>query len=150
MEGITLDVDDITSVQHFYDGINTAIMTILSSNDFLSDYTDLHHNFDHKDYILPPAGHPQHNDANNIFKNMSRIILHHLKKKDTIKTQNAPAASLALRENVMSTYGFEILFAIIIKLSPQLGGHARDHVEYVKLLKISDGEPVLDYYSRAL
>ena len=81
---------------------------------------------------------------------MTKILLHHFKSKDTIKMQNAPTAFLALRENVLSSCGFKTLFDVIIKLSPQLGGNARDLEEYVKSLKISDGEPVLDYYSRAL
>ena len=41
-------------------------------------------------------------------------------------------------------------FAIVTNLSPQLGGHARDLEIYANSLKISDGKPVLDYYTRAL
>ena len=48
LENITLEADDISSVQQFYDSINTAIMTILSSNDFLPEYTELSQNFDYK------------------------------------------------------------------------------------------------------
>ena len=46
--------------------------------------------------------------------------------------------------------GFEILSSIIKKLSPQLGGEFRDLQEYVKTLNINDGEPVVEYYLRAL
>ena len=46
--------------------------------------------------------------------------------------------------------GFDLLFTIIIKISPQLGGYARDLELYVTSLKFSDREPVLDYYLRAL
>ena len=35
-------------------------------------------------------------------------------------------------------------------MSPQLGGYARDLEDFVKTLQISDGEPVLEYYLRAL
>ena len=46
--------------------------------------------------------------------------------------------------------GFKILFTIVKELSPQLGGELRDLQDYVKSLKIIDGEPVMDYYLRAL
>ena len=35
-------------------------------------------------------------------------------------------------------------------MSPQLGGHARDLEIYVHSLKICDGEPLVDYYTKAL
>ena len=50
----------------------------------------------------------------------------------------------------MDTCGFKILFTIIKQLSPQLGGTFRDLYQYVNTLKINDGEPVIDFYLRAL
>ena len=46
--------------------------------------------------------------------------------------------------------GFIIFFKIIKELSPQLGGEFRDLQEYVKTLRINDGEPVLEFYLRAV
>lgn len=128
---ITLEADNITSLQYFYDGINTAIMAISSFNDFLPDYVDLHQNLDDEDYILPPVDHPQRVDGANIFKNMSKILLHHLKCKGTTNFQNDPDASLAIRENVLSTCGFQTFFAIVTKLSLQLGRYTHDLEIYV-------------------
>ena len=50
----------------------------------------------------------------------------------------------------MTTCGFELFFNVIKKMSPQLGGNARDLESYVKTLRISDGEPLVEYYIRAL
>ena len=43
-----------------------------------------------------------------------------------------------------------MLFDIITSMSPQLGGKYRDLQQYVDTLVVSDGEPVLDFYVRAL
>ena len=50
----------------------------------------------------------------------------------------------------MTEFYFDLLFALFIKMSPQIGRYARDLEHYVMSLKISDGEPVLDYYLRTL
>ena len=147
---IALKGDDISAVQHFYDTVNTAFMTTLSSNTFLPDYVDLPMTFDFKNHLLPDPMHTKYNEALNIFKNMSRSLLHHLQNQTTIPPQQAPRAALILQENALEPCGFELMFSIIGKLSPQLGGHARDLEVYVNTLKVSDGEPVLDFYIRAL
>ena len=54
------------------------------------------------------------------------------------------------QETSMEECGFKSLFYIVKQLSPQLGGLFRDLQEYIHMLKIIDGEPVLDYYLRAL
>ena len=54
------------------------------------------------------------------------------------------------QETSMEEYGFKSLFYIVKQLSPQLGGLFRDLQEYIHMLKIIDGKPVLDYYLRAL
>ena len=150
LDQIFLDGDDLSSIQHFYDAINAAIMTTLSSNKFLPDYADLSHGFDHILHLLPTSTHTQYNDALNIYKNMSRTLLRHLHDKSTINTQKATSTALILQENNMVECGFDLLFMLVTKMSPQLGGYARDLELYVTSLKISDGEPVLDYYLRAL
>ena len=150
IEPIQLEADDLASIQIFYDRINAAIMTTLSSNKFLPDYVDLPFNFDHRDHLLPEPTHTQYNDATNIYKNMSRTILRHLQAQTTINHDNAPKTAIILRERSMMECGFDLLLEIIVKMSPQLGGYARDLEDYVKTLQISDGEPVLEYYLRVL
>ena len=54
------------------------------------------------------------------------------------------------QENSMATCGFQMLFETITSMSPQLGGQYRDLQQYVDTLVIADGEPVLEYYLRAL
>ena len=101
-------------------------MTTISSNVFPSDYADLTHNFDYLDHLIPDTTHPQHDDAENIYKNMGRILLYHIQAENTINPLKAPTAALLLRENSMESYGFKLFFDMTFKLSPQLGGYARD------------------------
>ena len=150
LQNVTLLDDSLASVQHFYDNVNTAIMTTLTSNVFFPDYEKLNPYFDHEDHVLPDQTHTKYQEAKNIYKNMSKILLNHLKEKDTINTRLCPRASLVRQENALQRCGFEMLFKIVKKLSPQLGGHAKDLEPFVNSLKISEGEPVLEFYTRAL
>ena len=54
------------------------------------------------------------------------------------------------QENSMTICGFQILFDLITSMSPQLGGKYRDLQQYVDTLVVSEGEPVLEFYLRAL
>lgn len=47
INSITLKLDTIAEVKHFYEGINKAIMTILQAHLFLLDYKYLKQDFDH-------------------------------------------------------------------------------------------------------
>ena len=145
-----MEGDDLASLQQFYNAINAGITTTLSSNKFLPDYVDLPHNFDHRTHLLPEPNHTQYNDALNIYKNMSRTLLRHLHMQITVNQQKAPYIALIFQENSMTECGFGLFFSMILKMRPQLGGHVRDLEKYVMSLNISDGEPVLDYYLRAL
>ena len=49
---VKLEGDDITLLQHFHD---TAFMTILSSDDFTPDYTNLYQYFECETCIVPPS-----------------------------------------------------------------------------------------------
>ena len=50
----------------------------------------------------------------------------------------------------MEKCGSKLLFVIIKGLSPHLGSEFRDLQHYVSSLKINDGEPVFEFYLRAL
>ena len=50
----------------------------------------------------------------------------------------------------MTTCGFQMLFDLITSMSPQLGGKYRDLQQYIDTLLTSEGEPVLEFYLRAL
>ena len=74
----------------------------------------------------------------------------HLLRGTTIKALQAPRVAIFLQEHSLQECGFTVLINIIKELSPQLGGAFRDLQEYVTSLKVIDGEPVLEYYLRAL
>ena len=71
-------------------------------------------------------------------------------KKTKIVVRNAPKAAQAQQEISMMKCGFSMLIILVKKLSPQLGGVFRDLQDYVSLIKIIDGETVLDFYLRTL
>ena len=81
---------------------------------------------------------------------MSKILLFHLQNSKTIDIHHEPKATLLRRENLLEKCGFKLFIKLVSKLSPQLGGPACDLEVYVKTLKISNGEPVLDFYTMAL
>ena len=80
---------------------------------------------------------------------MSRILNCHLNSKQTINTQNTPTTAIILQENALKSCGLDIFFEIIKNTSP-LGGQLRNLKDYVRILKMSDGDRLLDYYQRAL
>ena len=137
-------------IRQFYNIINTAIMTSLASMKFLPDYDDLTEMFDYNNHIIPQSDHTQYEDAHNAYKQSGRTLLLHLQKGTTIPANTAPVAAIKQQENSMVNCRFEMLFNIITHMSPQLGGQYRDTQAYVETLVISEGEPVLDYYLRAL
>ena len=67
-----------------------------------------------------------------------------------IIARSAPRASIIQQEHSMEECGFKLLFSFIKGLSPHLGGEFRDLQNYLSSLKINDGEPVLEFYLRAL
>ena len=81
---ITLKAYNIIYVQYFHGDIDTAIMNILLSNDFMTDYTDLPQDFDYEDYILPLTSYHQYADAKNMFK-VSRIFHWYFKTSSPLK-----------------------------------------------------------------
>ena len=150
LENIKLQGDDLNSIKQFWDSINAAIMTSLSTMKFLPEYDDLTHTFDPIDHLMPPPIHPQYNDANNAMKQYGTTIRLHMQKQSTFASHIAPKASILQQEQSLEKSGFTMMYEIIKSLSPQLGGEYRDMQQYVETLKIIDGEPVLEYYLRAL
>ena len=147
---IKLEGDKMMDIKKFYEEINVTLMTTLSSMVCLPEYKELTSAFDIATHLVPPEIHTQHIDARNAYKQFSRTLLLHLQQNKTISPTMAPRAALILQENMLEECGFKVLFKIIKELSPQLGGEFRDLQEYVKTLKINDGEPVLEYYLRAV
>ena len=140
---IRLEGDKIPDIKKFYEEINVTLMTTLSSMFFLPEYKDLSSTFDIATHLIPPEIHTQHSDARNAYRKFSRTLLLHLQQNTTISSTMAPRAARILQENMLEECGFIIFFKIIKELSPQLGGEFRDLQEYVKTLRINDGEPVL-------
>ena len=83
LENVVLPNDTLVAIQHFYDSIHTAFMTTLKTNNFLPDYENIPSNFDPESHLVPDSDHTQYDDASNSYKNMSKTLLHYLKRQQT-------------------------------------------------------------------
>ena len=129
--------------------MNTAFTSTLNANKGLRDYDKLQSTFSASDVLVLPLGHTQRNQAMCSYENYKRVLRYHLLQKDIIDKEKIPKAFRTLTKNQLNKDGFDILTKIIIKGSPQLGGDERDLVNYMKELKIQDGEGLVEFYHRA-
>ena len=83
------------------------------------------------------------------YENHTRLLRGCLLKKGTIDKKISPKVFRTLTKNQLNKDGIDILAKIIIKGSPQLSGDEGDLVNYVKGLKIQDGEKLVEFYHRA-
>ena len=118
---IKLDGDKMMDIKKFYEEINVAMMTTLSTMIFLPDYKDLTSSFDIRSHLIPPSVHTQNSDAENAYKQFIRTLLLHIQKSTTINTNTAARAAMILQENMLDESGFVVLSSIIKELSPQFG-----------------------------
>ena len=122
LSNIKLEGDKMLDIKKFYEEINMTLMTTLSSMTCLPEYKELTATFDIGAHLIPPEIHTQHSAARNAYKQFSRTLLLHLQKSTTISPTMAPRAALILQEHMLEECGFQVLFANIKHLSPQLGG----------------------------
>ena len=99
-----------------------------------------------KQTLVPPQGHTQCNNGEASYNNFTRIIRDHLLKKETIDKDSSPKSYRYMIKNQLEKDGFAILTKIIINGSPQFGGDDRDLTEFIRELKIEDGEEVVEFY----
>lgn len=127
------------SLRHF----KIAIMTKISTHNFLPAYDDLRPNFNPETALTPPRAHPQRNDAVNTHKRFGRLLHCHLLKPNIISSEKASSVVLKLQENSMTIYRFELNFQVINSLSPQLDFECMDLQECIEKFKLSDRESLL-------
>ena len=68
----------------------------------------------------------------------------------TIQKWKSPQAYRVLLVHKLQRDGFQLLWQITYRNSPQVGGYARDLHDYVKTLNAVDGEEITKFYERAL
>ena len=149
LKNVKFEGDTLVELQKFWTALNTAFTSTLNANKGLGDYDKLQSIFYASDVLVPPLGHTQKNQAMCAYENYKRVLRDHLLKKDTTDKETSPKAFRTLTKNQLNKDGFDILNNIIIKGSSQLGGDERDLVNYMKELKIQDGEKLVEFYHRA-
>ena len=102
-----------------------------------------------KDIVTPPIGHTQYAMGQAAYEHFTRIIRDYITKKETIDNEKSPNAFKILLRQQTNEDGFAILMKKFQAGSPQLGGEARDLIQYVATLKIINGEKLVEYYTRA-
>ena len=145
LKNVKLEGDTLMELQKFWNALNTAFTSILNANKGLGDYDKLKNTFSALDLLVLPIGHTQRNQSMNAYENYTRVLREHILKKYTINKETSPRAFRTLTRNQLNKGGFDILTKIIIKGIPQLGGDERDLVQYVKDLKIQDGEKLVEF-----
>ena len=124
-------------------------MMVLQSNQLFPNYRDLDMSFSPQSILIPPHGDPNHATIVNAYSRFSRVLRNFLLSSSTIKQEKAPDGYKFLLSERLETDGFNLLWMITSRSSPQLGGYARDLHAYVQELDMIDGEPVVDFYCRA-
>lgn len=142
--------DDLAAMENFWEAVNSALMITLKSNHLLPEYRNLKLLFDTKLLLIPPQGHPYCDEIALAYNQFSRVLRDFLFNPSTIKQIESPNVYRTLLSNKLERDGFHLLWLIISKNSPQLGGHDRDLQEFVKTLEVHDGEDVTEFYERAL
>ena len=146
LSGIELESDSLASWENFWDTINSTLMMVLQSNQLFPNYRDLDMSFSPQSILIPPHGDPNHAAIVNAYSRFSRILRNFLLSSSTIKQEKAPDGYKFLLSERLETDGFNLLWLITSRSSPQLGGYARDLQAYVQELDMIDGEPVVDFY----
>ena len=149
MKGIILESDALISLENFWDSINSALMMSLQSNHVLPDYRNLDITFNPRNVMIPSIHDPNYTRVTNAYNNFARVIKEFIASSGTIEMSKAPKAYETLVTNKLERDGFQLLWILISKGSPQLGGFARDLQAYVQTLEMIDGEPIIDFYLRA-
>ena len=65
---------------------------------------------------------------------------------NTIQKLKSPQAYRVLLVHKLQRDGFQLLWQVTYRNSPQLGGYARDLSDYVKTLNAVDGEEITEFY----
>ena len=93
---IKLDGDKMMDIRKFYEEINVAMMTSLSTMTFLPGYKDLTISFDIRSHSISPSVYTQNSDTENAYKQFSRTLLLHIQMNTTINTNTASKAAMIL------------------------------------------------------
>ena len=81
---IELHNDELASMEHFWNAINSAIMVTLKTNYLFSEYRSLSLQFNPEDQLIPPKGHPYFVEIAQAYTQFSRVITEFLLKQNTI------------------------------------------------------------------
>ena len=119
-------------MEHFWDVIDLALMVTLKSNFLFPEYRSLTSNFNPETILIPPQGHPYFTDISQAYTQFSRVIRDFILNYSTIKKDTCPNAYRSLLTNKLQRDGFQLLWIITYRNSPQLGGYARDLQTYVR------------------
>ena len=148
--GITLPGDELASIEYFWNAIKSASMVTLKLNYLFPSYCQLTRRFDPESFLSPAQGHPYFTEISQAYVQFSRVIRDFILKNNTIKKDVSPKAYRVLLRNELQRDGFQLLWIITYRNSPQLGGNARDLQGYVETLQVIDGEEITEFYERTL
>merc|ERR1712155_404 len=99
-------------------------MMTLKSNYLFPEYRSLSNPFSPEAILIPPSGHPYFTEISQAYIQFSRVLRDFLLNANTIKKLDSPRAYRVLLVNKLQRDGFQLLWQITYRNSPQLGGYA--------------------------
>ena len=91
-------------------------------------------------FLLPPDDHYKYITTKENDEELSRELRVHLVKDATISSSKSPKVHAKLATHMHYENGFEIIIAIIFRISPQLGGIGPKYQDLVIPFCLSEGE----------
>ena len=108
-------------LQKFWNTMDTALTSILNTNQGLGDYDTLTNTCLAMEVLVPPLGHTEINQEESANKNFTRVLRDHLLKREFTSKETSHNTHAWLIKNQLDKDGFGIITRIIIKGTPQLG-----------------------------
>lgn len=152
LKDINLSDDSVASLKVFYDKINLVFGSTLSTMPLLPDFDTIDKTIRPIDILLP-------RDKSNTllgrieqgYRTQANALATHLKSDNVISQENAPRAyEKLLTSSILSSDGFELLWEIIVHLTPFLGGFQTKSLhDQVLAFKVESGESLFEFNIRS-
>ena len=150
VKDITLVDDTLHSIRLFYNRIRHTLHTSFKKHtDILPPFDSLTSTTNFYDILVP--GNYQYlgyTTIKSIYQWFSESILNMLLDVDVINPKRNPTEHQIIKTNSNINNGWQLLFHLLTKLCPFLGGKLMDVVSEITLLKINNMDTIHTFYKR--
>ena len=150
LKDVTLKDDNIISIENFWEKIDCAMMSALNSNKAIGRFDALTEQYDSKTWLLPPHHHSYYEQALNAYNTYERSLKTFLltdKVIDPIRCPNSYEQLILFKD---TQDGFQLLFTIVKRSNPNIGGPSIDLNKLVDSVQPSTDQTILQFYFQVL